>query len=84
MGRGFDFEVHWRGSQCPIRVIDRGPHFFHRQHGKTHVSREPLAYVEFDANDGPWNCAVRWSDLHAAGVAIAVQVPQRALEHGIT
>jgi hypothetical protein len=67
MGLGFDFEVSAKHSR--LRVIDPGPLFLYRQHGRNHVSREPLAHIEFQANDGPWRGAARLSDLRAAGVA---------------
>ena len=67
MGKGFNFEAH---ARC-LRVTDAGPHFTYRQNGKTHVSREALAYITIDANDGLWRGAARLIDLRRARVAMA-------------
>lgn len=77
MGKGFDF------GSCTdrLRVTDPGPHFTYRQHNRTHVSREALAYVTIDANDGVWRGAARCSELRRAGMSTAER--ERALEGGI-
>ncbi len=82
MGKGFDFEVH--AKQCCLRVVDPSPLFLYRQHGSTHVSREPLARIEFQANDGTWRGVARLSDLRSAGIAVAIQGPQAVIERGVT
>lgn len=64
---------------CRLRVTDPGPLFTYQQHGHTLVSREPLAAVEFHANDGLQRGAARLSDLRAAGVVIARRV--RVMAH---
>ena len=81
MGKGFDF------GSCADRltVTDAGPHFLYRQHGRTKISAEPLAYVQIDANDGVWRGAARCNDLRRAGVAMAWRhlSPPRAVASGV-
>ena len=52
-----------------LRVIDPGPRFLYRQHGRTHVSQAPLARVEFQTNEGLERGVARLWFLGAACVA---------------